>query len=259
MRVATFNLLHGESLGDRQVDAARLREAVASLDADVLGLQEVDRAQPRSNCIDEAAEAAAAVGGGAAYRFVPALIGTPGQPWTAAADGDEDRRGDPAYGIALVSRLPVQSWHVTRLAPMPIRSPVPEPGTTARLTLLQDEPRALLAAVVTGANGPLTVATTHLSFVPGWNAWQLRRVCQELCLLPAPRLLLGDLNLPGRLAGIVSGWQMLADDLPTYPTPEPHFQLDHVLADGTAPAVIAAEARALSISDHRALVVDLAD
>ena len=37
-----------------------------------------------------------------------------------------------------------------------------------------DEPRVLLAAVVDAPFGRLTIATTHLSFVPGWNVWQLR-------------------------------------------------------------------------------------
>jgi endonuclease/exonuclease/phosphatase family metal-dependent hydrolase len=262
VRVATFNLLHGQSLTDGTVDADRLRHDIATLDADVLGLQEVDRGQPRSNCLDEAAEAAAAVGGGAAYRFVPTMIGTPGEEWTAAVDGDEDRRGEPAYGIALVTRLPVLRWQVRRLTAAPMRSPVPDPGTTAQLTFAHDEPRAMLAAVVEGPHGPLTVATAHLSFVPGWNAWQLRQVCRELCDLPAPRLLLGDLNIPGRVAGVLSGWHMLATNLPTYPSPDPQFQLDHVLADGAdgrPPLVVSADTHAMRISDHRALVVELAD
>ena len=48
MRIATFNILHGRSLDDGRVDVDRLAAAVKSLDADVLGLQEVDRDQPRS-------------------------------------------------------------------------------------------------------------------------------------------------------------------------------------------------------------------
>lgn len=258
MRVATFNVLHGRSLTDGRVERGRLAEEIAALGADLLGLQEVDRAQPRSALLDIPAIAAAAIGPGAAYRFVPVMIGTPGQTWTAAVTGDEDRVGEPAYGIALVTRLPVRSWHVVRLKAAPTRSPVAMPGTKLRLMMLQDEPRALLAAVVEGPSGPMTVATTHLSFVPGWNVWQLRRACRELRRLPAPRLLLGDLNIPGRLAGVLSGWQMLAR-APTYPNPEPQLQLDHVLGHGNVPAVIGARARAMRVSDHCALVVDLAD
>ena len=46
MRIATFNILHGRSLDDGQVDVDRLASAVKSLYADVLGLQEVDSDQP---------------------------------------------------------------------------------------------------------------------------------------------------------------------------------------------------------------------
>jgi len=256
MRVATFNILHGRSLADGRVDADRLASAIASLDADVLGLQEVDRAQPRSGQVDLTAVAAQAAGASAA-RFAAALIGTPGETWSAATDRDEDRDGEPAYGVALVSRLPVREWHVVRLTAAPTKAPVAMPGSKTRLMLIQDEPRVLLAAVVEGPAGPMTVATTHLSFVPGWNVWQLRRVCRELRRLPAPRLLLGDLNIPAALAGVASGWRLLARS-PTYPSADPSVQLDHVLGDGPLPPVSGVQARQLAVSDHRALLVDFA-
>ena len=47
MRVATLNLMHGRSIDDGVVDVGRVRDAAMSLDVDVLGLQEVDRGQPR--------------------------------------------------------------------------------------------------------------------------------------------------------------------------------------------------------------------
>ena len=52
VRLATFNLLHGRSLSDGTVHAERVAAAVADLDADIIGLQEVDRAQPRSGLLD---------------------------------------------------------------------------------------------------------------------------------------------------------------------------------------------------------------
>ncbi len=256
MRLATFNVLHGMSPADGRVDLTRFPAEIGALGADVLGLQEVDRGQSRSGQADLAALAASAVGADADYRYVPALTGTPGGRWGAATDADEDRPDKPSYGIALVTRLAVRCWHVVRLRPAPMRSPVVVAGTRARLALLQDEPRALLAAVVDGPGGRLTVATTHLSFVPGWNAWQLRRVCAELRRLPAPRILLGDLNLPGPLMRTLSGWRVLAKAA-TYPSPKPWVQLDHVLGHGTLPAVTGVQARALTFSDHCALVVDL--
>ena len=253
MRLATFNLLNGTSLADGRVDAVRLREAVRGLRADVLGLQEVDRGQDRSHGLDLTAEVAAAVGA-ADWRFAPALVGTPGGSWRAARD--DDGPGEPHYGVGLVSRWPVRRWHVVRLQAAPVRSPVVLPGTR-RLVWLQDEPRVGLVAEVETPLGVVTVATTHLSFVPGWNGAQLRTLTGHLAGLPGPRVLLGDLNLPSRVPRWLTRWTVLART-PTYPAWEPRVQLDHVLASGRLPAVARVETPELAISDHRALVVELA-
>ena len=254
VRLATFNLLNGTSLADGRVDAARLREAAAALRCDVVGLQEVDRGQSRSHGLDLTAEVAAGVGT-EHFRFEPALVGTPGGTWRAATDDDAHDRGGAHYGVGLVSRWPVRQWHVVRLAAARVRSPVVLPGTR-QLLWLQDEPRVGLAAVVETPHGPLTVATTHLSFVPVWNGVQLRRLTAALRGLPGPHVLLGDLNLPGRLPRLLSGWRPLAR-VRTYPAWEPRVQLDHVLASGRLPPVTAVETPALPVSDHRALVVEL--
>jgi endonuclease/exonuclease/phosphatase family metal-dependent hydrolase len=262
VRLVSFNLLHGRSLRDGRVDGDRVLAAIGGLDADVLGLQEVDRNQPRSARLDLPAVAAEALS--APYcRFAPALIGTPGGSWVPAPDETamepcDERTGPPAaYGVALVSWLPVRSWHLVRFSGAPVRSPILVPGTR-RPIWVRDEPRVLLAAVIETPTGVATVATTHLSFVPGWNAAQLRRAVAALRRLPGPRLLLGDLNLPGRLPALVTGWRSLAA-VKTYPSDRPSVQLDHVLADGTVPPVRRVQADAMSISDHRALIVELAD
>jgi endonuclease/exonuclease/phosphatase family metal-dependent hydrolase len=255
VRLATFNVLHGQSLQDGAVDLGRLCAAVEETGADVIGLQEVDRGQPRSGGHDLTAVVAAAIGG--QHRFAAALIGSPTGPWRAATDGDDARPELPAYGVGLVSRLPVLRWGVHRLPALPVRSPVPVPGSTLRVAWMRDEPRVLLAALVEAPSGPVTVATTHLSFVPGWNAVQLRRATRALRRLPAPRVLLGDLNMPGRLPGWLTGWRMLAR-LPTYPAHDPRVQLDHVLADGAVPVVTGTRAWAAPLSDHRVVMVDLA-
>jgi len=255
VRLATFNLLHGMSLSDGKVHAGRFADAVAALDADVLGLQEVDRGQPRSGLLDLTAVAADVLHA-PAHFFAAAITGTPGQtwqPWHGPADDDR-----PQYGIALISRHPVRHWQTTALPAAPVRSPVWVPK--AGPLLLHDEPRVLLAAVLDTPGGPLTVATTHLSFVPGWNVRQLRTAVRALRALPAPRVLLGDLNLPGAVARAATGWRSLAR-LATYPSARPRAQLDHVLADRHGGAalgpVVHACAPAAAISDHRPLVVEL--
>jgi endonuclease/exonuclease/phosphatase family metal-dependent hydrolase len=249
VRVATFNLLHGRSIEDGRVDLDRLAGAVAGLDADVLGLQEVDRDQPRSHGADLTAVAAEAMGAVEA-RFVPTVVGTPGETWTAA-EGDEGR-GRPTYGVALLSRRPVLSWQVLSLPPAPVRVPLWVAGARRPL-LVRDEPRAAVLAVIEGPAGPVTMCTTHLSYVPGWNGRQLRRVAGALT---GPVALLGDLNMDRRPAARASGLSPV-DAGPTYPAPRPRRRLDHVLLGGGPVPAGPAETPRLPLSDHRALVVDV--
>lgn len=268
MRLATFNVLHGRSLADGLVSTPRLRAACASLGADVLALQEIDRGQARSGGVDQTAAVAEAVGA-TAWRFEPALIGEPGGTWRASRDGDSDgvAGGDggpggdgvagpePGYGVGLVSRWPVRAWHVVRLRAARVRAPVAVPGGRGRFIMLPDEPRVALAAEIESPVGPLVVATTHLSFVPGWNLVQLRRVAAALAAVGPPCVLLGDLNMPGPLPRLATGWRALAP-VRTFPGGRPSMQIDHALGHGHLPEVGAFSAPELALSDHRALVVD---
>ena len=142
-----------------------------------------------------------------------------------------------------------------RLPAARVRSPLLVPGTR-RVLWLADEPRVALAAVVDGPSGVYTVATTHLSFVPGWNAVQLRRLSRWLGALPAPHLLLGDLNMPAGPARLLTGLQVLGRR-PTYPADQPRVQLDHVLGSAGLPPVRTVDTPELPVSDHRPLVVEL--
>jgi endonuclease/exonuclease/phosphatase family metal-dependent hydrolase len=241
------------------VSTERLADACASLEADVLCLQEIDRGQTRSGGVDQTAAVARRVGA-ADWRFEPALVGEPGGRWRPATGGDLTQA---AYGVGLVSRRPVRAWHVVRLKAARVRAPVAVPGGRGRFILLPDEPRVALAAEVDldadadGRGGPLLVATTHLSFVPGYNLWQLRRLTRALERLGRPCLLLGDLNVPGPIPGWAAGWRPLVVKAPTYPAGNPRLQVDHVLAWGPVPPVAAVETRRLPLSDHLALVVDM--
>jgi endonuclease/exonuclease/phosphatase family metal-dependent hydrolase len=251
VRVATFNILHGRSLGDG-VDPQRLRDCVRRLDPDVLALQEVDFEQPRSDRADLTAAAAEAMGA-VAHRFVAAISGTPGATWMAATGSE--RPGTAAYGIALLSRFPVSSWQVVRLPRIPIRVPMYIPGRN-RGVMLDEEPRAAVIARMDTPLGPLTVANTHLSFVPGWNRRQLRRLVNDLRGFPGPRLLLGDLNLRPGSVRRCTGMRPLAS-APTFPAPAPSRQIDHVLTDDHHLRGGAVECELMPISDHRPLVVEL--
>jgi endonuclease/exonuclease/phosphatase family metal-dependent hydrolase len=252
MRLATFNILHGRTVADGVVDLDRLRAAVKAIDADVLGLQEVDCDQPRSQLADLTAVAAEAMGA-VSHRFVAALSGTPGATWIAAT-GDE-QPGTAAYGVALLSRYPARTWQALRLPRIPVRFPMYLPGP-GKVMMVHEEPRAAVVAQLETPAGPITVANTHLSFVPGWNRMQLRRLRRDLAGLPGPRVLIGDLNMTPPTPQDVTRMRSLAAGC-TFPADAPGRQLDHVLADAGCLRAVRVETPELPISDHRALIVDV--
>jgi endonuclease/exonuclease/phosphatase family metal-dependent hydrolase len=250
VRVATFNILNGHSPDDDRVDVGRFAEAIHSLDVDVLALQEVDRDQPRSLGADLTSVAAEAMGA-PEHRFVAALTGVAGATWQAATG--EEQPGTAAYGIALLSRYRVTGWRVLRLAPL--RVPVPRRFGGGPPQLVRDEARVAVLAEIHAPIGTVLVATTHVSFLPGWNVVQLRRVARAIATESGPAILMGDLNMQPPLAARVTGLRALAE-APTFPAAEPTRQIDHILGRGLLPAAPGRAVR-LPVSDHRALVVDV--
>jgi endonuclease/exonuclease/phosphatase family metal-dependent hydrolase len=251
MRLATFNILHGRSPVDDEVDVDRYVKAIHELDADVLALQEVDRNQKRSEGADFTMLAAEAMGA-EEHRFVAALHGSPGT-WIAAT-GDEQPEA-AAYGIALLSRYPVHSWQVIQLPHAPTPVPMMFKGNRTP-TLVRDEPRVAVAAEVETPHGMVTIANTHLSFIRWWSGRQLRRVVGSLEQARRPLLLVGDFNMKPRRAASISGMRAMAEHL-TFPADRPREQIDHILRGGELDARARSDVLRLPLSDHRALVLDL--
>jgi endonuclease/exonuclease/phosphatase family metal-dependent hydrolase len=73
---------------DRQRSESRIAEVIASMSADIVGLQELDLGRSRSSRADQAALIATQLGW--KYHFHPAM-----------------RSGDEQYGNAIVSRFPI--------------------------------------------------------------------------------------------------------------------------------------------------------
>ncbi len=237
IRLATFNILHGASPADGVVDLDRFSAAIASLDADILALQEVDHGRARSGRA-RLSEIAAAAMDAQSFHFFP-LLGT------AEDDG---------YGNALLSRFPGEEWHTTQLPRWPIRYPVPRLNSR-RIVLRSDEPRGALTARFATPLGPLTVTCAHLSYLPAVRERQLARLGRLLRRADGPFILLGDLNLRGRWPARVSRLRPLASHS-TFPADQPRKQIDHALTGGGVRAV-RSEAVRLDLSDHQALVVDV--
>jgi endonuclease/exonuclease/phosphatase family metal-dependent hydrolase len=267
VRLVTFNLWSGRSVTPRartvagrqpgvrgrrrEVDLDLLRAAIVELDPDVLALQEVDRAQSRSHHADLAAVAAEAMGA-RDHRFVPTLAGIPGAMWAMSAPA---HRPAGEYGIALLSRYPVQRWQEIPL-------PALRPSFSLLVPLLRqrlrvgEEPRAAVVAHLDSPLGPLAVVNTHLTWIPGSGVRQLQAITAVMAGEPGPVLLTGDLNMWGSLPRRITGYRSLADHL-TYPGAQPTRQLDHVLLRGGGLRVLTSRAVRLPVSDHLALVVDL--
>ncbi|MER7769063.1 endonuclease/exonuclease/phosphatase family protein [Kitasatospora sp. NPDC096140] len=284
VRLATFNVLHGQQLPDDgrppgpASDTAGVHplvDAVVSLDADVVALQELDRFQERSGRVDQARAIAEATGA-ADWRYASAFHARSGPGRTWAPDrsepglrvyGPKDAGQDgevPSHGIALLSRLPVLDWRARRFGAPPVAVPLPVSGR-AGLTVIRDHPRVALAAVLQGRRGPFTAVALHLSFVPGWNLRQLLAVHRWIAGLPRPHVLLGDFNIPGAIPAAALGTaEFLAPSKPatpppratpppqtaglparpgwrrlarvrTFPSHRPLVQLDHVLATRLGP------------------------
>ena len=56
-----------------------------------------------------------------------------------------------------------------------MRFPMWLPGPR-KVIVVHDEPRTVVIGTFQTPHGALVVANTHLSFVPGWGRWQLRRM-----------------------------------------------------------------------------------
>lgn len=251
MLAVTWNIQHGEPFAGDSRSAEHLAAAARDVPGDLLAVQEVDKGQARSGRVDQTAVLAETLGL-RRHRFAAAFAGQ--------ASGIR-RRPVPAhvpdgagYGVAILTRWPVASWHVRPLRPGPVR--VSRSGSRLGLRVRLDAPRVLLAAVVRAPDGPLTVGCTHLSTHPPTARRQLAESVWALRTLPGPHLLLGDLNLGPDDAARVTGMRGLAHAA-TFPAWRPARQLDHVLAGpGLGPGGEASAVR-LAVSDHLPLAVDV--
>ena len=167
-------------------DPEALQRAIQSLESDVFAFQEVDHFLPRSNSRPQMRDIAESIAA-RDWAMGPSVIGTPGESWRKKHEHEPEIITNASshselmhetYGIGIVSKIPVLSWHRLNLGNSPLGLPLIVPGDETgkgrpRFIYVKDEPRLALAAVL--ENG-YTVVNTHLSFVPGFNLAQLRRV-----------------------------------------------------------------------------------
>jgi endonuclease/exonuclease/phosphatase family metal-dependent hydrolase len=221
MRVLTWNVQHGRPNPGGPPAIGPVVDALRALAPDVVAVQELDRNAERSGRIDQPTQLAEALGG--------TLV------W-----GPTVRQGAGEYGIGLIVRGEVVACEVIALA-----------GTR--------EPRALLLVEVDVAGRRWTVGGTHLSRNRHVARRQLVRVFDALAAHPAPRVLLGDLNLvPAEVLpwSTAAGYH-LVDGPPTHSTRQARLtrRIDHVLVAGAT--ATEAAVHHLPVSDHCAVTATL--
>lgn len=198
--------------------------AVASLRADVVALQEVDRRTVRTWFVDQPALAGRRSG-------ARALFGA------ARGFGPGGR-----YGNALLVRGRILDHEVHRLG---------GPG----------EPRVALFARVAVRGVELTAVSTHLQNrrgdEPSSAPAQLEELLGVLSRWPEPWALMGDLNLRADTVVPILGRAGLSpvDSSPTYPSDQPRIRIDWIATRGLGDAT--ARVVDLRSSDHRPVVADL--
>jgi endonuclease/exonuclease/phosphatase family metal-dependent hydrolase len=226
LRVASYNI--HECVGrDRRRDPKRVADVLRAIDADVVGLQEVDaRPGPGTESMQ--------------MQYIASALGF------EAIAGPTITRHDGHYGNALLTRWPVQQVrHVD-------------------LTVYRREPRGAIDADLTVAGVPVRVIVTHLGLLPGERRLQVRRLLQVLDEGP-PRtvVLCGDVNewlVFGRPLRWLHARLGFNPAIPTFPTRRPVFALDRVWVCPQTALLgthVVATLNARLASDHLPIVADL--
>ena len=273
MRVISWNLLHGQKIPptnsqDWQAEVVGAAKKVADeLQPNFIALQEVDYFQSRSNLTNQTKLVAQSMQL-KYWAYLPTLTGTPGEKWRSVKDLENsiitesslDKNPKASYGIALATNWPIKKLYVKKLGRSIIGMPLLIPkdnGKGVRFIYVKDEPRVALIAEL--ENG-YTIATTHLSFVPGVNIFQLNKLTSYLKKLPGFALLTGDLNLPANLPSKFSGFKSLISQA-TYPSWKPKIQFDYIMLRKSEIKSVSSikpiKSTATGISDHTPIGVEI--
>jgi endonuclease/exonuclease/phosphatase family metal-dependent hydrolase len=232
LRIATFNIRHAAPKDSYRGRPDEFAAACASLDADVLALQEVDVGVPRSQRADLARLAADACG--MAYYFAKAR--------------KHAYRGQ--YGNALLVRGSISEVEVVRLSGDHRHTVHVGPWHLKPFR----EPRNAIIAAVRVRGVVISVGTGHFAADETARETQLTTAAARLAARPAPRVLLGDFNVP---------WQQAAQWLAPYGMTLAEAELDPALRHGidhvalTGLTAVRAETRWLPVSDHPAKIVEV--
>jgi endonuclease/exonuclease/phosphatase family metal-dependent hydrolase len=206
LTVVTYNIRAAIGLGPfppawwERVDGNRLeriRQAIADLDPDIVGLQEVPLMTVNGIVTDMTGDVARRLGMESRYAAVHHV--------TANDRASSRAIGAYTWGNAVLSRRPIMAAH-TEALPIPADDDLVEPvGSDHGLAGARyrdvdpgmREARCALVCRIDGELGLVNVISTHLSYM---GTVQRRRQAEALTTIAAaldgPLVLLGDLNAP---------------------------------------------------------------
>ena len=217
LRILAYNTHHGEGM-DGVLDLDRIAEVISGTAPDLVALQEVDHIVERTRWVDQAGEY------GALTMLEPVF-------------GDFMPYQEGLYGMALLSRYPIDNWTNHRLPP----------GA---------EPRTALAARIRlpGSERAVVFVGIHLYRTEDERMAQAQALLDILDGEDGLVILAGDFNSqPGSpvMERLASRFTVLEKEGPsaTFPADDPEREIDFILLD---------PAERIRVLEHRVLDEDVA-
>jgi endonuclease/exonuclease/phosphatase family metal-dependent hydrolase len=217
LRVMTFNIRHGKGLDD-EVNLARIIEEIELTGADVIGLQEVDRHNPRSGFKDQVKELGEALG--MYWVFSPSL-----------------NYGWMQYGNALLSRYPITASEVTVLPS-------------------ENELRTVLQADILLGHDIIQVVNTHLGLSTLERQKQMQLLMEILRDASIPTVVMGDFNMEidhSLMEDLKKGWKKVETGKPTLLSGQ---EVDHIFFNMPVNSLTAWTQPTMA-SDHHPVIADI--
>lgn len=265
MRIGSWNILHATNLKRMRSDSLALQQfakIISDHDFDLIGLQEVDESQERSDNLPQI-QHLSELTNMPYWVFARTIEGVPGISWRKSSLAhtlvtNKDFHARPplkSYGIGIISKIPIVAISTLSLGRSIIGLPLAIAGSKngkPKFLYVSDEPRIALAVQL--ENG-WTVVNTHLSFVPFVNYFQLFKIKHWVKMFGEKVIILGDFNLPSKIPTRGSKWRELHLEK-TYPSWEPKIKFDHIITKAQI------NARPISIksddlSDHLPLMIEI--
>ncbi|WP_163536427.1 endonuclease/exonuclease/phosphatase family protein [Gracilibacillus sp. YIM 98692] len=204
IKIMTYNIHHGEGI-DKKLDLNRISDVITKSNADIIGLNEVDKHfSKRSDYVDQMDFLANKLN--YYYAFGPSL-----------SLKSKKERFIPEYGNGILSRFPLQTSHNHLFDKGPCFI----------------EGRAILEATIELNQKLVNVYVTHLSLSPNLHKKQSDFIIRKA---KKPAIILGDWNMKG----LSKRWKKIVEEYEdvwetagntsgfTYPSKKPRKRLDYI-------------------------------